>query len=115
MIKAVFSRDPAGAFQQFKLTGHADSGDYGHDIVCAAVSAVTIGIANSIEVMAGFDPVTFADEVNGGHIEASIPTTLTAEAQRTTQTLLESLYLTLSEIAQDHHDYVHVVTHTHKA
>jgi uncharacterized protein len=38
-----------------ELTGHADAGKTGQDIVCAAVSAVSIGAVNGIEGLAGFE------------------------------------------------------------
>ena len=41
----------------FSLKGHADRGEYGHDIVCAAVSAVTqtaiLGITDVLKSQAG--------------------------------------------------------------
>ncbi len=36
MIKATFTRDEHGDIVKFLITGHADHGDYGKDIVCAA-------------------------------------------------------------------------------
>ncbi|MEE0004451.1 MAG: ribosomal-processing cysteine protease Prp, partial [Ligilactobacillus ruminis] len=33
----------------FELSGHADSGEYGQDIVCAAISALTCNLINSLE------------------------------------------------------------------
>ena len=49
MIKAIFHRDEHGDIVSFSLTGHADAGKTGKDIVCAAVSAVSIGAVNGIE------------------------------------------------------------------
>ena len=37
MIKAIFHRDEHGDIVSFELTGHADAGKTGQDIVCAAV------------------------------------------------------------------------------
>ncbi|WP_461224387.1 ribosomal-processing cysteine protease Prp [Lacticaseibacillus suihuaensis] len=111
MIRATFFRTAAGTFQQFTLQGHADAGDYGHDIVCAAVSAVAIGAANSIEVMAGFDPVTAVDAVNGGHLTVTVPAALKDESAHVTQILLESLLLTLTQIEETNPDHIRVKTH----
>ena len=56
MIKAIFHRDEHGDIVSFELTGHADAGKTGQDIVCAAVSAVSIGAVNGVEALAGFKP-----------------------------------------------------------
>jgi uncharacterized protein YsxB (DUF464 family) len=36
------------------VKGHANSGAYGHDLVCAAVSAVVTGACNAIETSEDF-------------------------------------------------------------
>lgn len=43
MIEATYHRQ----YHRLTLTGHAGSGEYGHDLVCAAVSALayTLGVA----------------------------------------------------------------------
>ncbi|WP_179395607.1 ribosomal-processing cysteine protease Prp [Lacticaseibacillus absianus] len=110
MIKAIFTRDGDGALHQFKLTGHADSGEYGQDIVCAAVSAVSIGAVNGIEALAGYEPTVVADEVNGGHLDVTIPHRISQDQRHTTQILLESLLLAMQDIAADYGDYVTVQT-----
>lgn len=39
----------------FEITGHADSADYGEDIVCSAVSSTAIMTANTITEVIGLD------------------------------------------------------------
>ncbi|MDD8048197.1 MAG: ribosomal-processing cysteine protease Prp [Thomasclavelia sp.] len=34
---------------EFEISGHAGSGEYGQDIVCAGVSAVIVGVCNTID------------------------------------------------------------------
>ncbi|MDN6470851.1 MAG: ribosomal-processing cysteine protease Prp, partial [Tetragenococcus koreensis] len=36
MIKGIFKRDDSGRINSYQITGHADAGEYGYDIVCAA-------------------------------------------------------------------------------
>jgi uncharacterized protein YsxB (DUF464 family) len=110
MIKARFTRDHSGNLVKFKLTGHADAGEYGQDIVCAAVSAVSIGAVNGIEALAGFTPNVDADEVNGGHLKLVIDTNLTGEQMHITQILLENLELSMQSIAESYGDYVQIET-----
>ncbi len=48
MIKAEISYKGKG-FESLLVKGHANTGDYGKDLVCAAVSAVTVGAMNALE------------------------------------------------------------------
>ncbi len=48
MIKVVIVRDSESKVLSIRVTGHADSGPYGHDLVCAAVSAIITGGANAL-------------------------------------------------------------------
>ncbi|MDO4378436.1 MAG: ribosomal-processing cysteine protease Prp [Erysipelotrichia bacterium] len=34
------------------INGHADYGQYGNDLVCAAVSSISIGLLNAIDILA---------------------------------------------------------------
>jgi len=49
MVKAVFDFDIGGSVTGFRVTGHAGSGPYGHDLVCAAVSGIVLGGLNALE------------------------------------------------------------------
>ena len=44
-----------GCVVSIKASGHAGSGEYGHDLVCAAVSAILTGGANAINEKPSFD------------------------------------------------------------
>ena len=48
-------------------------------IVCAAVSAVSIGAVNGVEALAGFKPDVIADEVHGGHLQMKLKSVITGE------------------------------------
>lgn len=49
MIQAVFERAEDGELRSAEITGHAESGEYGFDVVCASVSTLAINFINSIE------------------------------------------------------------------
>ena len=54
MIKVKISK--AGTtFKSLEVKGHAGSGPYGHDLVCAAVSAVITGGLNNLEAPKDYD------------------------------------------------------------
>lgn len=47
MIRIVYHR----AYNKVTLEGHAQSGEHGHDLVCAAVSTLAYTLANAVENM----------------------------------------------------------------
>lgn len=49
MIRVVFYKDLKDEYIGFSLCGHAGYAKAGHDIVCAAVSALCLNTVNSIE------------------------------------------------------------------
>ena len=71
MIRASFTLNSDHHITAFKMTGHADSGPYGQDIVCAAVSALSISTINGLEHVVGTTPEVKSDEHNGGFMIVS--------------------------------------------
>lgn len=106
MIQATISRNTNGQVTAFKLTGHADSGAYGQDIVCAAVSVLAISTINGIEQVAHLQPAVQSDETNGGLLIADFAKLDLANQQL--QTLLESFTLGLNDVAANYGDYIQV-------
>ncbi len=49
MIEATIFRKPDGSYKGFQVLGHADSVSKGADLVCCAVSVLTITLVNSLE------------------------------------------------------------------
>ncbi|KRN59123.1 ribosomal-processing cysteine protease Prp [Limosilactobacillus secaliphilus] len=68
MIKAIFSITPDHQTVAFKLTGHANAGDYGHDIVCAAVSVLSISTVNGLTKVVHDHPEVERDAADGGYL-----------------------------------------------
>lgn len=48
--------------RRIEVDGHADSGPYGNDLVCAAISAVVVGCSNAL-----LYPESFVIEIKPGH------------------------------------------------
>lgn len=71
MIRASFTLNSDHHITAFKMTGHADSGPYGQDIVCAAVSALSISTINGLEHVVCTKPEVKSDEHNGGFLQVS--------------------------------------------
>ena len=58
MIRVSLLRDAEGRVSGFACKGHAGYAQAGYDIVCAAVSALSINCANALETVAGVHPET---------------------------------------------------------
>ena len=92
----------------FEMTGHAGFGEYGEDIVCAGVSALAITTVNSIEKLAGYQPIVDVDEVEGGYLYFEVVRDVTEVQAQTTQILLNSLLLGLEDIHSEYQDFLAV-------
>ena len=78
MTKIEIYKDSAGSYRGFQCRDHAGSGEYGFDIVCAAISVLTINTINSLDVLtkdtfeltqeeeAGFIQVLFSNQISSG-------------------------------------------------
>ncbi|AYW48165.1 ribosomal-processing cysteine protease Prp [Tetragenococcus osmophilus] len=110
MIKGTFKRDDSGRINSYKITGHADTGEYGYDIVCAAVSVLAINAVNGIDSLAGVQPTVNSDEENGGYLYVELPPTNTQEQSNIIQILLENLLLGMQSIQEQYSDYVQLET-----
>ncbi|EOT42064.1 ribosomal-processing cysteine protease Prp [Enterococcus columbae] len=112
MIKGTFYRIESGTIHQFRITGHAGAGAYGEDVVCAAVSALSLNAINSVASLAGVKMQVEADQENGGFLQATISEDLTQEQKNVAQILLESLLLGLESIQEEYQQYIQVQTIT---
>lgn len=110
MINSSFKRNDSGKIVSFEVTGHAESGPYGSDVVCAAVSALTISTINGIEALAGFVPIVEINEDEGGYLYSEITSDTNQEQSNIAQILLENLLLGLQSIEEEHAEYVQVRT-----
>lgn len=49
MVNVYIRYNQSKEFESLKLCGHANSGPYGHDLVCAAISGVVLGGINNLQ------------------------------------------------------------------
>ena len=102
MITAQFKRQADGRLVSAQLTGHADSGPYGQDIICAATSSLALNTVNSLESLT---PVTFDFAINedeGGFIQVSLADT----QEDKSQLLMEAFLLGMTNLADNASEYV---------
>jgi uncharacterized protein len=97
----------------FVVEGHAEYDVPGKDLVCAAVSAITVGTCNSIESLTGVIPI---HEMERGLLDVTIPESAYAvqETLNQVQLILESMVVMLQTIEQNYGDYITIETIYHK-
>ncbi|WP_257346304.1 ribosomal-processing cysteine protease Prp [Pseudalkalibacillus decolorationis] len=93
----------------FTLTGHAESGPYGHDLVCAAVTAVSFGTVNAIEALCNVEPDVELRE-NGGFLKFITPSAEKEKTDEKIQLLLEGMIVSLQTIEREYHEYIRMNT-----
>ena len=87
--------------ESFEISGHAFAGEPGEDIVCAAVSAVTFGLTNSI---IGLDESELSIKMDDGYLLVeNIPDTNAA------QVLMFGMITSLNTIEEDNFKYLTVI------
>ena len=96
MIEVTVYQNTDGKKIGFSSVGHAGYDEYGHDIVCAGVSALVINCINSIE---NFCDVRFKVDADdeGGNIKFM----LNAPADGDSELLINSMILGLKGIQND--------------
>ncbi|WP_102026892.1 ribosomal-processing cysteine protease Prp [Salirhabdus sp. Marseille-P4669] len=105
MIHVRIIRNEHKHIASFEVSGHAESGPYGHDLVCAAVSAVTFGTVNAIMKLLCIEP-TIQQGGEGGYLKMDLPTITIPEVLEKAQTLLEGMVVSLETIERDYHQYI---------
>ena len=97
MINVIIKRDKDKVAKGIEIKGHAGYGEYGQDIICAAVSSLALNMANSVEE---FTDDHFEGSVSddGGYFSFSFPDEVSSESQL----LMKSLILGLQNIRDEY-------------
>ncbi|MDO4902974.1 MAG: ribosomal-processing cysteine protease Prp [Limosilactobacillus sp.] len=103
MIRAHFMLDSNQRITTFEITGHADAGPYGQDIVCSAVSALSISTINALEHLVHVKPQVEADNQNGGLLKVTA-----LGVDHDSQLLLNALVNGLIDIQESYPDNIEV-------
>ncbi|RDW21671.1 ribosomal-processing cysteine protease Prp [Oceanobacillus chungangensis] len=106
MIRVTVSRSE-NQITAFKLTGHADSGPYGYDLVCAGVSAVSIGTVNAVLELCQVD-LQIEQSAEGGYLHVIIPPSLDSEIMDKVQLLFEGMLVSLKSIELEYSKFIKV-------
>ncbi|TMV52912.1 ribosomal-processing cysteine protease Prp [Paenibacillus mesophilus] len=104
MIRVNIERNrDRGTIEAFTVTGHAFYGKPGHDIVCAGVSAVTVGTVNAVEKLTG---VELPNEMREGLLKVRIPEETDEGKSVQIQLLLESMVVMIESIEDAYGKYI---------
>lgn len=107
MIEVTVRRSPSGAITAFTMSGHADSGPYGYDLVCAAASALSFGAIHAIMELCHVKLRTeTCDE--GGYLHCEVPSDLNDKNSERVQLLLEGMLVSLQAIAEQYSEHITV-------
>lgn len=83
-----------------EISGHAGSAQHGRDLVCAAVSALSIAFVNAVETLCGHD---LCPDVKSGWLSTAVPD------DACIQQLARGLVVGLEGLAREHGRYVKLV------
>lgn len=104
MIQVTVYRKP-NQIDAFSISGHADSGPYGYDLVCAGVSAVSFGTINAVMKLCDTDlEIEQANE--GGYLHVSLPRHLHKNEMEKMQLLFESMIISLKTIEHEYDQFI---------
>ena len=95
----VVSRTSAG----ITVEGHAGYAETGSDIVCAAVSALTVNLINSIELLTEDDVDYFKNEETG-YIDLRFK-----DLSERGKLLVDSFFIGIQAMSEMYKDYVQVI------
>lgn len=102
MIKVILKKTN-NMITSISITGHANSGEYGNDLVCAGVSAVAIGVCNTISEKGFLSNNACLIEVDSGNIKIEV-----RETSQTLQVILETLEISLLSVQENYSKYIQI-------
>ncbi|KRK89858.1 ribosomal protein [Lentilactobacillus sunkii DSM 19904] len=109
MIKASIKRY-RGHVSGFTITGHADAGEYGQDIVCSAVSVLSITTVNGLQEVVGLDVDVDSDDDNGGYLSVDVPVVTDSKKSIQADAVLNTFANGMADIANSYSKYIKLNT-----
>lgn len=91
----------------FKLSGHAESGPYGYDLVCAAVSAVSFGAVNAVIELCEIN-LNIKQGCEGGFLFVEIPHTTDVQLWEKASLLFDAMVISLQTIELEYSQFIKI-------
>ncbi|MDE5412460.1 ribosomal-processing cysteine protease Prp [Alkalihalobacterium chitinilyticum] len=105
MITVQIERNEKRHIHSFTMSGHAEAGPYGQDIVCAGASAVSFGAINAIAELCQVEPHIDL-EGDGGFLRCTVPDGLDVQTYEKVQLLLEGMVVALRSIEAEYSKHI---------
>lgn len=88
---------------KFVAEDHAEYAEEGADIICAAISALTMHTLNAltdvVRIQVGF-------EMRDAYLECILPSDLSEEDAKSAKVLMDALYLSLDNLKKQYETYI---------
>lgn len=91
----------------FEMSGHANSGPYGFDLVCAGASAVSIGMINAVMELCDAE-LQIEQGKDGGYLHVRIPESLDSQTSEKVQLLFEGMIISLKSIELEYGQFIQI-------
>ncbi|WP_172195130.1 ribosomal-processing cysteine protease Prp [Saccharibacillus qingshengii] len=105
MVIVQIVRSPDGKITGFKVEGHAGYANRGEDIVCSAISAITVGTVNAVEVLTG---AVMKTRMKNGFLSGTLPPFKSDEPKAQAELILESMVVMLETIVTSYSEYIRI-------
>lgn len=102
MVSVIIKRNKEGKLYSLRASGHADYAEKGNDIICAAVSVLTINTANSIEALTDDEIIS-----NMNYEEIILDFELKTVSEKSSL-LMEAMLFGLKGIEEENKEYLSV-------
>ncbi|PYZ93613.1 ribosomal-processing cysteine protease Prp [Salipaludibacillus keqinensis] len=107
MIQITFDRNDDGFIHTFTMSGHADSGPYGHDLVCAGASAVAFGTVNAIAEICHTE-LDVEMKNDGGFLRCRVPEKLHRDTDEKVQLLLNGMLVSMKTMEEQYSQFIRI-------
>ena len=107
MIQVTVYRTKDENIRSFEISGHAESGPYGYDLVCAGVSAVSIGAVKAVLELCDID-LEIKQGEEGGYLAVNIPNNLSPDERDKVQLLFEGMLISLKAIEMEYNKFIQI-------
>lgn len=94
--------------KEFEISGHAESGPYGYDLVCAGVSAISFGTINAILSLCEID-LHIQQAEDGGYLHVTVPEGLSEQTNEEVQLLLKAMIVSLQTIEREYSEFITII------
>ncbi|MGM8212991.1 ribosomal-processing cysteine protease Prp [Virgibacillus sp. W0430] len=91
----------------FQIDGHAESGPYGYDLVCAGVSAVTFGAVNAVMELCNLQ-LEIDQASDGGFLDVKLPKSIVKDQFDQASYLFEAMLISLQTIERDYAQFIKI-------